>query len=49
MAVFEDYIEPFWSCKPFTSFSLEVMKEGQILDTLELSTKPFYVVGRDPT
>ena len=42
-----EYIEPFWSSEPIYDYYLEVMKEGVILETLDLSTRPFYLIGRD--
>lgn len=42
----EDYIEPWWSSKPQSDYSLEVMKDGAIIEELNISEKAFYVIGR---
>jgi hypothetical protein len=41
------YIVPFWSCKPLHKFSLDVWREGTILDTIDLNKKEFYIIGRN--
>ena len=42
---FDDYIEPFWSSNPLYNYNVEVMKEGAILEEIDLSSKSFYVIG----
>ena len=43
-----NYKEPFWSSKPIHELSLEVIKEGTVIDTISISRKPYFVVGRLP-
>lgn len=40
------YKEPKWSGVPTEAYSFEVLKSGQILESIDLSTKSFYVFGR---
>lgn len=40
------YKEPKWSGLPTRSYSLEVLKSGQIVTTISLNDKSFYVFGR---
>ncbi|XP_051155549.1 kanadaptin [Leptopilina boulardi] len=42
------YREPTWSGKPENKYKAEILKSGQILETIDLSEKNFYVVGRLP-
>lgn len=43
------YTEPSWGGKtPDTSYSLEILKNGTIVDTVPLTQRSFYVVGRLP-
>lgn len=43
------YSEPPWGGKaPDTSYSLEILKNGTIVDTVPLTQRSFYVVGRLP-
>ncbi|XP_014234914.1 kanadaptin [Trichogramma pretiosum] len=42
------YKEPSWSGIPTDSYKLEVLKSGTILETIDLSNKSYYVVGRLP-
>ena len=42
------YKEPFWSAVPQENYGLEVIKEGTIVETIDLSRKPYYVFGRLP-
>ena len=37
---------PKWSGVPSEAYSFEVLKSGQILESIDLSTKSFYVFGR---
>jgi len=43
------YEEPEWGGLPPESYSLEVLKEGVIVEKVDLSGKPFHVVGRSDT
>jgi hypothetical protein len=46
------YMPPFWSEAPKTNkeqYYLEVVKEGTIIDKIQLGHKPFYLFGRAPT
>lgn len=45
------YKEPWWSTKPAVGdkFSLEVLKNGCIISTLNLTEKPYHVFGRLPS
>lgn len=40
------YKEPKWSGVPSEAYGFEVLKSGQILESIDLSTKSFYVFGR---
>ena len=40
------YKEPKWSGVPSEAYCFEVLKSGQILESIDLSTKSFYVFGR---
>jgi len=40
------YKEPKWSGVPCEAYGFEVLKSGQILESIDLSTKSFYVFGR---
>ncbi|XP_034945991.1 kanadaptin [Chelonus insularis] len=43
-----NYKEPAWSGKPQNRYKIEVLKSGVILDTVDLTQKSFYVIGRLP-
>ena len=43
------YTPPPWSAAPGVAYSLEVVREGVVIETVDISQKPFYVVGRDPS
>ncbi|XP_071441508.1 kanadaptin [Hetaerina americana] len=40
------YREPSWSSLLEEPYSLEVLKSGSIIETIDLSSKPFFVFGR---
>eukprot|EP00824_Muranothrix_gubernata_P003221 TRINITY_DN13946_c0_g1_i2.p1 TRINITY_DN13946_c0_g1~~TRINITY_DN13946_c0_g1_i2.p1 ORF type:complete len:671 (+),score=166.47 TRINITY_DN13946_c0_g1_i2:55-2067(+) len=40
------YVEPYWSSKPTEKYSLEVLKDGAILETIDITSKPFFLLGR---
>ncbi|XP_047118965.1 kanadaptin isoform X2 [Schistocerca piceifrons] len=40
------YKEPTWSGIPEADYGFEVLKDGRIIERIELSCKPFYVIGR---
>eukprot|EP00698_Gefionella_okellyi_P001120 TRINITY_DN11011_c0_g1_i1.p1 TRINITY_DN11011_c0_g1~~TRINITY_DN11011_c0_g1_i1.p1 ORF type:complete len:702 (+),score=185.88 TRINITY_DN11011_c0_g1_i1:63-2108(+) len=40
------YQPPPWSAQPKSAFRFEVLKSGQIIDDIDLSEKPFYILGR---
>lgn len=42
------YSPPSWSAVPAEKLSLEVLKEGSILERIDISAKENYVVGRLP-
>lgn len=41
------YIIPFWSSKPLHKYSLEVWREGAITNTIDISKKEYYLMGRN--
>jgi hypothetical protein len=41
------YIVPFWSSKPKDKYSLDVWREGVIVDNIDISQKEYYIVGRN--
>lgn len=43
------YNEPSWSTTPPDSYTLTVIKSGTIIQTVQLSGKPFHVFGRLPS
>ena len=43
------YKVPKWSGVPSEVYCFEVLKSGQILESIDLSTKSFYVFGRVST
>ena len=43
------YTPPPWSAAPGVAYSLEVVREGVVIETIDISQKAFYVVGRDPS
>lgn len=43
------YIEPRWSGKPTAPHSLTVIKNGAVVDEIDLCEKPYHVFGRLPT
>eukprot|EP00761_Pharyngomonas_kirbyi_P010363 gb/GECH01010383.1/.p1 GENE.gb/GECH01010383.1/~~gb/GECH01010383.1/.p1 ORF type:complete len:2328 (+),score=375.31 gb/GECH01010383.1/:1-6984(+) len=40
------YHPPLWSAKPSKPVTLQIIKEGVIVDQIDISDKPFYIVGR---
>ena len=42
------YQPPEWSSLPIYQFSLEVIKEGTIIASIDLNEREYYVVGRQP-
>jgi hypothetical protein len=45
------YMPPFWSASPSENkekYFLEVIKEGTIIDTIQLGQRPYYLIGRAP-
>ena len=40
------YQEPSWGGLPTTKYSVEVLKNGTIIDNIELKDKSFFVIGR---
>lgn len=43
------YKEPSWSCTPDVDYSFEVLKNGQIIETVKsLESKPYWTFGRLP-
>ena len=43
------YVPPPWSAVPGVPYSLEVVREGAVIESIDISTKAHYVVGRDPS
>jgi len=43
-----EYVEPYWAAKPRHNFSFEILKDGQILEKIELTDRSFFVVGKSP-
>lgn len=43
------YKEPSWSGMADEQFNFEVLKNGTIIATINLNTKPYYVIGRLPS
>jgi pSer/pThr/pTyr-binding forkhead associated (FHA) protein len=41
------YIVPFWSSKPLHKYSLDVWRDGIIQDTIDISQKEYYLIGRN--
>jgi len=41
------YIIPFWSSKPIHKYSLEVWREGAIINTIDIGKKEYYLIGRN--
>lgn len=41
------YIIPFWSSKPRHKYSLDIWREGVIVDTIDISKKEYYLIGRN--
>ena len=41
------YLVPFWSSKPLHKYSLEVWREGAIINTIDISSKEYYLIGRN--
>jgi len=46
--LFKDYTVPEWSAKPTKKFSLEVIKEGTIIEEVNIGEKEFYLIGKLP-
>ena len=42
------YTEPHWSASPTESYFLSVIKNGTVVQEINISTKPFHVFGRLP-
>ena len=42
------YAEPSWSGTPETDFTLEVIKNGALIEKIDLTRKPYIVFGRLP-
>src|SRR5689334_9319198 len=42
------YEVPFWDSKPIHKYQLEVLKNGTIVETLDIFDKGHYLVGRLP-
>lgn len=42
------YKEPSWGGEPPEKYQVEILKSGVILDTIDLSSQSFYVIGRLP-
>jgi hypothetical protein len=43
-----NYTEPVWAGKPPYPYALEVLKDGTIIDTVDISRKSLFVIGRLP-
>jgi len=41
------YVPPFWSSRPLHKFSLDVWREGVIIQNIDISSKEYYVIGRN--
>lgn len=41
------YIVPFWSSKPNHKYTLDVWREGVIVDNIDISKKEYYLIGRN--
>eukprot|EP00347_Sterkiella_histriomuscorum_P006871 403351118 len=41
-----EYLEPFWSSPPIYDYYFEVLKDGAIIEEIDLSKKSFYSIGR---
>jgi len=41
-----EYIEPFWASLPTPDHSIEVVKDGVLLEEKELKGKSFFLLGR---
>jgi len=41
-----NYVEPYWSSKPIHAYFLEVIRDGEIIETINIDKKPYYVLGR---
>lgn len=42
----QDYTIPSWSGKPIYKYYFEVIKDGTIIEEIDLSKKPFYLIGK---
>lgn len=42
------YAPPPWSTSPAHKFELEVIKDGTVAETIDISKQPFYIIGRAP-
>ena len=43
------YTPPSWSAPPSSTFTLEAIKDGLVVEALDVSARPFYVIGRHPS
>lgn len=41
------YIPPFWSSKPLHKYSLDIWREGVIVQNIDISKKEYYLIGRN--
>lgn len=41
------YLIPFWSSKPVHKYSLDIWREGAIINTIDISKKEYYLIGRN--
>lgn len=44
----KSYLPPEWSSQPLYPYSLEVIKEGTVIGTIDLSPKAYFIAGRQP-
>lgn len=43
-----NYVEPYWSSKPIYPYYIETIREGVLLDVVQLDSKSFFTLGRSP-
>jgi hypothetical protein len=43
------YTPPPWSAPPSSTFTLEAIKDGLVVEALDVSARPYYVIGRHPS